>query len=74
MKRFAGLMGIIFGILFLSIEIYSLKILQTLEKIHGKWWNNVWGYASEPPCAVALILTVGVIFFSLYIFLTGKDN
>ncbi len=74
MKRVAGFIGIILGILFLSIEIYSLRVLQALEKVHGEWRTNAWSYASEAPCAVALILTIGVIFFSLYLFLTAKDT
>lgn len=74
MKKFAGLIGFILGVLFLCLEIYSLRVLQALEKIHGEWWNDAWSYASEPPCAVALIFTIGVTCFSLYLFLKGKDN
>ena len=72
MKRSIGAFGIICGMLFLSIEIYGFKVLQALEKIHGQWWTDAWGYAFEPPCAVALVLTIGVTVFSFYLFLTGK--
>ena len=73
MKKFFGTIGIICGTLFLSIEIYSFRILQALEKISGSWRNNAWSYACEPPCAVALILTVGVVMFSIHLFIEKDD-
>ncbi len=73
MKKFVGAIGIICGILFLSIEIYSLRVLQALERISGSWRINVWMYACEPPCTVALILTVGVVLFSIYLFYKKDD-
>ena len=74
MKKSTGAVGIIFGLLFLSLEIYGLRVLQALDKVHGSWGVNVWGYACEPPCALALILTAISILFSLYIFLANKDS
>lgn len=74
MKKAVGALGIIFGILFLSIEIYGFRVLQTLEKLDGNWMTRAWSYAHEPPCAAALALTVGVILFSLYLFLAKNDG
>lgn len=74
MKKVVGALGIIFGILFLSIEIYGFRVLQALEKLDGNWMTSAWSYAYEPPCAAALVLTVGVILFSLYLFLAKNDG
>lgn len=73
MKKFTGAIGMILGGLFLSLEIYMLKVIQSLEMIHGSWRTNAWSYACESPCTIALILTVSVIIFSLVIFYTKKD-
>ena len=72
MKRFIGAIGIILGGLFLSLEIYMLKVIQSLEMIHGEWRTNAWGYAGESPCTIALILTVAVIIFSFVTFQKAK--
>jgi len=71
MRRNTGAIGMILSVLFLSLEIYGLKVLQALEKTSGAWWTSAWRYACEAPCAVALVLTSAVLLFSLYLFLTG---
>lgn len=73
-KKVVGLLGIIFGGLFLSLELYMLKLVQFIDIPKGSWFENAWEYAKEPPCNIALIITVAVIAFSFYIFLTSKDD
>ena len=64
MKRLIGSLGVLFGTLVLSLQLYGLKWIQSLEKMHGEWWYDVWMYATEPPCAIALLLTVAVLIVS----------
>lgn len=73
MKKSTGAIGIILGGLSLSLEIYMLKVIQSLEMIHGEWCTSAWDYAGEPPCTIALILTASIIIFSLVIFYTKKN-
>lgn len=42
MKKHWGIGGIILGLLFLSAELYCLKVIQSLEKLHGTWLLNAW--------------------------------
>ncbi|MEA4973040.1 hypothetical protein SDC9_144371 [bioreactor metagenome] len=67
-----ALMGIIFGSLFLSFEIYMLKIVQYLDKSGGSWFENVWEYAKMFPCNIALFITIAVVIFSFFIFFRNK--
>lgn len=75
MKRNIGFMGLIMGSLSLALEIYAFKFLQALEMANGKWYTNAWMYATEPQCAIALLVTVVVILVSLWgILATDKKN
>ena len=65
MKKAVGLTGLTLGTLALSLELFALKIIQSLEMVHGEWYPNVWRYGLQPPCMIALLLTVAVILFSL---------
>ncbi len=75
MKKSIGLMGMIGGGLCLSLEIYTLSIIQALDKISGgSWYTNSWYYAKSDPCIAALLLTVCIIIASVVIFAVGKDE
>ena len=75
MKKIIVAIGMILGVLFLSLEIYCLKFIQSLEMVHGEWRTNAWDYAKESPCAIALVLTIVVIFFSMITFFrTNKSE
>lgn len=73
-QKAVGLTGIIFGILFLSLELFMLKMIQLLEKATGYWYDNVWKYAFQCPANIAIIITVCVIIFSATIFYTAKED
>lgn len=73
-NKATALMGIIFGGLFLSFELYLLILVRLIDMSKGQWHKNVWEYAKMPPCNIALIITVAVIVFSFYIFFTSKDK
>lgn len=73
-NKVVALLGIIFGGLFLSFELYLLKLVQIIDKSTGSWFENVWEYAKMSPCKIALLITVAVIVFSFYIFFTSKDG
>lgn len=74
MKRTIGAVGMILGVLCLSLEVYGLRILQALDRAHGEWYTSAWRYAGEPTSAAALILTAAVVLFSAVLFFAGKDE
>ena len=74
MKKAIGTIGVILSLLTLSLEIYALPLLRYTEAAgHHTSYANVWRYAMEPPCLLALLLTVGVLVFSLVTFF-GSDS
>lgn len=73
-QKAAGLIGVIFGTLFLSMELCMLKFIQLLEKSTGSWYEDVWRYMGEPPFNIALIITVGVIVLSAIVYFTAKES
>ena len=72
-KKATALLGVILGGLTLSLELFLLKVLQSLEKLHGSWWTNAMNYAAEVPCALGFLVTAAVILFSLAVYFTAKD-
>lgn len=74
MKRTIGLLGIILGVLVLSLELFLLKMMQLLEKLDGRFYSSLWRYAGEPPCSFALILTLIVLAVSVWTFAAGKKD
>lgn len=72
MKKHWGIGGIILGLLFLSGELYCLKVIQSLEKLHGTWLLNAWEYMKEPQCLIAILITIGVIIYSCYLAFFSK--
>lgn len=73
-RKVVGLLGIIFGGLTLSLELFLLRVIQGLEMVSGSWSPNVWNYAKQSPCIWALLLTVGIIISSLIVFFTAKED
>ena len=74
MKKNIGTIGIMVGFLILSLEMFGLQLLQYMEKAGHTYYTNVWYYASEPPCVIALILTIGVIIFSIVTFFGDESK
>ena len=72
MKKSVGILGIIISLLFLSAELYLLKVIQALEMVHGQWRTNAWGYLSEPPCLIAVVITLAALLYSCYITFSSK--
>lgn len=72
MKKYLGIAGIILGLLFLSTEVYCLKVIQSLEMLHGTWLLNAWEYIQEPQCLIAILITIGVIIYSCYLAFFSK--
>lgn len=67
MKKQVGIAGILFGLLVLSVELYSLKVIQALEMAKGQWRSDAWGYLQEPQCLIAVVITAAVILYSCYL-------
>lgn len=74
LKKFIGLEGMILGTLVLAAELYMFQVLQSLDHISGKWRTNAWTYIQEPPCLVAVVITVAIIIFSFILFLFGREE
>lgn len=74
MRKNVGLIGIIASSLLISLEIYMLKIIQSLEMVYGHWRLSALGYLCETPCAVGFGITICVLIFSVIVFCQkGKD-
>lgn len=70
-----GILGILFGMFVLSLELYGLKIIQALERISGSCYMNSFMYISEEPCIViAFIINVCVVISSVVIYLYGREE
>lgn len=67
MKKQVGIAGILFGLLVLSVELYSLKVIQALEMAKGQWRSDAWGYLQEPQCLITVVITAAVILYSCYL-------
>ena len=67
MKKHLGIGGLILGLLFLSSELYCLKVIQALEMLRGTWRLNAWEYMQEPQCLIAILITIGIIIYSCYL-------
>ena len=73
-RKVVGLLGIIFGGLTLSLELFLLRVIQGLERTAGSWFQDVWVYAKQPPCIWALLLTAGILIFSLILIFDTKED
>ncbi|WP_458398080.1 hypothetical protein [Anaerotignum sp.] len=63
-RKTVGMLGMILGGLFFSLELYLLKFLQTFERISGSWYEDVGEYMRLFPCNWALVITVFIIIVS----------
>ena len=72
-RKEIGFLGLIFGGLMFSLELFLLRMIQGLEMASGSWSPDVWRYASEFPCNWALLLTAAIIIFSL-VLIFGKNE
>lgn len=73
-KKQIGQIGMIFSALILSLELFSLKILQALDQIAGSWETNIWTYLTYPTSLAALLIVAVVFVASLALYLVGKGT
>lgn len=73
-RKQIGQIGMIASALILSLEIFPLKILQSLDKITGEWETSAWSYLTCPTSLLALLLILIVFVVSLVLYLNGKEN
>ena len=73
-RKQIGQIGMIASALILSLEIFLLKILQSLDKITGEWETSAWSYLTCPTSLLALLLVLIVFVVSLVLYLSGKEN
>lgn len=52
------------GIFALCLELYMIKLIQTMEKVSGSFHTSVWAYFEEPIILVPFIITALVIVYS----------
>lgn len=60
------------GSLVFSLELYGLKLIQTIDKSSGSWHGNVWTYAGDQPILLALIITSIIIIINLILLFSEK--
>ncbi|WP_370813968.1 hypothetical protein [Butyricicoccus pullicaecorum] len=73
-RKQIGQIGMMASAFTLSLEIFSLKILQSLDKITGEWETSAWSYLTCPTSLLALLLVLIVFVVSLVLYLNGKEN
>ena len=73
-RKQIGQIGMIASALILSLEMFPLKILQSLDKITGEWETSAWSYLTYPTSLLALLLVLIVFVVSLVLYLNGKEN
>lgn len=73
-RKQIGQIGMIASALILSLEIFLLKILQSLDKITGEWETSAWSYLTDPTSLLALLLVLIVFVTSLVLYLNGKEK
>lgn len=66
------------GIFVLCLELYMVKLIQTMEKVSGEFYISVWKYFEDPILLVPFIITALVIVYSFCSIIDaitdGSDN
>lgn len=74
MRKNIAFGGIILGGFVFSFELYLLKIIQSLDKTTGSWFENIGEYAKTFPINVSLFVTVFIILFCFGLLFFGKNK
>ena len=69
-----GIMVFLIGTLFLSIQIYLLKIVQKLDKISGSSFVNELRYIEEPSISISFSITIFILILSLFFIFKDQKN
>ncbi len=72
-KSSIGRFTVIIGSLFLSLQLYGLKMVQLFDKQSGSWHRNTFEYVSETPVLLALLITIAVIIYGIGL-VTGTEK
>lgn len=54
------------GTLVLCLELYVIKLIQTIEKVRGSFYENIGFYFKEPIIVIPFIMTILVIIYNIY--------
>lgn len=54
------------GNFFLSLELLMVKIIQSLEKIDGSYFKDIFRYFKIPIIYIPIYITAGIILVSIY--------
>ncbi len=66
-EKINGVYILCIGILVLSLELYMVKLIQSMDKVTGSWHGNIWIYFKEPIIFIPFMATICVIIYSIYI-------
>ena len=55
------------GLLLLSFEIFSVKLLQAADKVNGSFYDNIWFYYKKWYVFIPILITVCAIIYALYL-------
>ena len=69
-----GIMVFLIGTLFLSIQIYLLKIVQKLDEISGSSFVNELRYIEEPSISISFSRTIFILILSLFFIFKDQKN
>lgn len=51
-----------------------VKLIQTVEKVSGSFWANVWKYFKKPILLIPLIITALVIVYSFCVIINAVTD
>ncbi|OHW61674.1 hypothetical protein EUAN_19940 [Andreesenia angusta] len=73
-KSAIGSFAIIFGGICLSLELYALKFIQSLEFNTGSANLYPLDYATEAPMSIALIISISIIIYGISLSRSKSDS
>lgn len=62
-----GTLILCFGLLILSFEVFSVKLIQSADKVNGYFYENIWLYYKSWYILTPIIITVCVIIYAVYL-------
>lgn len=73
-KSAVGSFAIIFGGICISLELYALKFIQSLERNSGYAHLYPLDYATEAPMSIALIISISIIIYGISLSRRKSDS
>lgn len=62
-----GTLILCFSLLILSFEVFSVKLIQSADKVNGYFYDNIWLYYKNGYILFPIIVTVCVLIYAIYL-------